>query len=53
MTPESFTAWKGKFAKEMKLKRLKDTEDHLKSLTGREREEIKRVEARPTGSSSA
>lgn len=49
MTPESFLAWKARFDKEMAIKKLKEQEDKLKSLSPKEREEYKKFASRLSG----
>jgi hypothetical protein len=49
VTMESFPAWKAKFDKELVLKKLREEDEKLKSLTPKEREEWKRATTRLTG----
>ncbi|KIK08651.1 hypothetical protein K443DRAFT_84463 [Laccaria amethystina LaAM-08-1] len=49
VTPETFTAWKIKFDKELALKKAQEEEDKLRVLTLKEREEWKKLGTRLTG----
>jgi len=49
VTLESFLAWKSKFDKELALKKLREEDEKMKSLTPKEREEWKRAGTRLTG----
>jgi len=49
VTVENFNAWKIKFDKEMAIKRQREEDEKLKSLTPKERDEYKKVFARPSG----
>ncbi|KAH7107841.1 RWD-domain-containing protein [Auriculariales sp. MPI-PUGE-AT-0066] len=49
VTPASFATWQANFAQEMKQKKIRDEEEKLKGLTGKEREELKKQNSRPTG----
>jgi len=49
VTPETFTAWKIKFDKELALKKTQEEEDRLRVLTLKEREEWKKLGTRLTG----
>jgi hypothetical protein len=49
VTIESFKAWKANFDKEMSQRKIRDEEEKLRSLTLKEREEIKKIGTRWTG----
>ena len=49
VTVESFKAWKGKFDKELAIKKLQEDEEHLRNMTAKEREEWKKFGTRLTG----
>lgn len=49
VTPESFLALQKRLAQRAKEKRIKREEEKVKSLTGKDREEYKKIAARPTG----
>lgn len=51
VTKESYNKWRDAFLKEMSSKRVKDEEDRVRALPSREREEVKRRLARPSGES--
>lgn len=49
MTIQSFNAWKIKSDREVYLRKMRDEEDKLKAMTGKEREEYKKMAIRLTG----
>ncbi|KAF8163281.1 RWD domain-containing protein [Crassisporium funariophilum] len=49
VTIESFKAWKEKFDSVLAIKKAQEDEEQNKSLTPKEREELKRLGTRPTG----
>ena len=51
VTKESFFAWRTKFEDEIKLSQQKEEEERLRSLSAKEREELKKQATRPTGTS--
>ena len=50
VTPEAFLAWKSKFDKELAARRFIEQEEHAKGLPGKERDELRKVATRLTGS---
>lgn len=49
VTPASFVEWNTKFEAELKESRQKEQRDRIAALPLKEREEVKRVLAKPTG----
>lgn len=49
VTASSFTNWKAKFEKELALKKALEDDEKLRNLSGKEREEFKKVALRLTG----
>lgn len=52
VTIQSFKVWKANFDKEMLQKKIRDEEDKLRSITSKEREEVKKIVTRLTGPQS-
>jgi hypothetical protein len=52
VTPERFAEWRRKFEAEMKAAKEREEEERLKSLGAKEREEIRKIRARQSGTSS-
>jgi len=49
VTATSFAAWKAKFDKEASIRKEKELDEKLKALSGKEREEYKKVGGRLSG----
>jgi hypothetical protein len=49
VTKQSFNEWKTRFDGEVHLRKTRDEEDKLKAMTGKEREEYKKIAVRLTG----
>ncbi len=49
MTREKFLAWREQFELERKAQQAKEEEEKLKGMTPKEREEYKRLKAKPSG----
>ncbi|TFY81018.1 hypothetical protein EWM64_g2999 [Hericium alpestre] len=52
VTPESFQAWKAKFDKKIAIKKQREEEERLKSLTQKEKDEYKKIAFRLSGKHS-
>lgn len=50
VTPNSFLSWKTKFAKEMAARQAIEQEERIKSLPGKDRDELRKIGTRLTGS---
>ncbi len=49
MTRDSYEKWRVAFLKELAARRTKDEDDRVRALPAKEREEVKRKLARPSG----
>jgi hypothetical protein len=49
VTRERFLEWRAKFEVERKALQAKQEEERIKGMTGKEREEFRRLKAKPTG----
>jgi RWD domain len=50
VTPEAFLSWKSKFDKEMAARRVVEQEERLKVLPAKDRDELRKIGTRLTGS---
>jgi hypothetical protein len=53
VTRDSYEKWRVAFLKELAARRTKDEDDRVRALPAKEREEVKRKLARPSGKLSS